>query len=226
MKTALLIIATVMFAGAPIAHHAFAQDVDDAKPKGSAAKAKPTKPVAKKLDFTLRTSDGKNIQLSKLKQDIVVLEWVNQDCPFVRPHYSSGSMQKLAMAHSDKVAWIGIDSTHGREAKSVEAFRKEHKVKHPIAMDVDGKVGKMFAAKCTPHMFVLYKGEVVYQGAIDSKQQKDVKSPINYVQKAVTQLLAGKPVTTKEVRPYGCSVKYAKSSKEKMKGTNKKAPTP
>lgn len=191
---------------------AVAQDVDEAKPKEASAKV-----PARKLDFTLKTSDGKTVQLSKVKQDIVVLEWVNQDCPFVKPHYQSGEMQKLAQRSPEKVAWFAVDSTHGRKVESIEEFRKEFKIGHAILVDEDGKVGHMFGAKCTPHVFVLHKGEIVYQGAIDNKQEKDAKEPINYVARALDEILAGKKVSTRETRPYGCPVKYEKPLEKEKK---------
>ena len=76
-------------------------------------------------------------------------------------------------------------------------FRKKHGVKHPILLDNSGKVGRMFGAKKTPHMFIIKNGKVLYQGAIDNH------GDVNYVAQALDELLAGKKVSMPRTRPYG-----------------------
>jgi cytochrome oxidase Cu insertion factor (SCO1/SenC/PrrC family) len=46
-------------------------------------------------DFTATDSNGKTVKLSDQRGKIVVLEWTNHDCPFVKKHYGSGNMQDL-----------------------------------------------------------------------------------------------------------------------------------
>jgi hypothetical protein len=61
-------------------------------------------------------------------------------------------------------------------------------------------------------MFVINpEGKVIYEGAIDSKpsaKPEDIASSTNYVKAALDESMAGKPVTTANTKPYGCSVKY------------------
>jgi hypothetical protein len=55
-------------------------------------------------------------------------------------------------------------------------------------------------------------GNLIYSGAIDDKptaNPKDVAGATNYVKAALTEAMAGKPVTTSNSRAYGCSIKYA-----------------
>ena len=74
-------------------------------------------------------------------------------------------------------------------------------------MDADGKVGRTYKAKTTPHMFVVDKeGYIVYQGAIDSVRSADpadVKTATNYVGQVVDALIAGKKVPVAATQPYG-----------------------
>jgi hypothetical protein len=83
-----------------------------------------------------------------------------------------------------------------------------------LLLDQDGKVGQAYGAKNTPHMFVINpEGKVIYEGAIDSKatpNPADIPLSTNYVKVALDESLAGKPVTTAQTKPYGCSVKYNK----------------
>ncbi len=168
--------------------------------------------------FTLKNVDGKDVSLSDFKGKIVVLEWTNPGCPFVVGHYKNNNMQKLQKELTDKgVIWLAINSTNknhkdyqtASEFKAQMAEWKAH-ASHYL-LDEDGKVGKMFDAKTTPHMFVIDKnGNLAYMGAIDDDRSanggKDAK--VNYVKKAVEELLAGKEVSEKVTKQYGCSIKY------------------
>ncbi|HQB82498.1 MAG TPA: thioredoxin family protein, partial [Candidatus Rifleibacterium sp.] len=81
-----------------------------------------------------------------------------------------------------------------------------------ILLDVDGKVGKLYMAKTTPEMFVIDpEGRVLFMGAIDDRATtdvKDIEGAVNYVQLALDEARAGKPVSVPISKSYGCSVKY------------------
>lgn len=170
-------------------------------------------------DFTLPDLQGKSVTLSSLKGKFVVLEWVNPECPFVNKHYSSGNMQKLQKeATAKQVAWLSINSTRPSHSDyktpdQMRAWTAEQKaVPTTTLLDPDGKVGRLYGARTTPHMYIINpKGELIYAGAIDSKRSSnpsDIDSATNYVRVALNEARAGKPVTTTATTPYGCSVKY------------------
>lgn len=69
-------------------------------------------------------------------------------------------------------------------------------------MDTDGKVGRRYRARTTPHTFVINKGMPACMGAIDDRRQR------NYVGEALDALLADRPVPLAVTQPFGCSVKY------------------
>ncbi len=169
--------------------------------------------------FTLKDTSGKSHNLADFKGKFVVLEWFNEGCPFVKKHYSSGNMQKLQKEYAGKeVVWLSINSSApGKEgyvtAESAPKTIADWKMDSTkILLDNDGKVGKMYGAKTTPHMFVINKeGKLVYQGAIDSKASAnaaDIEGSENYVKVALDSSMAGKPVANASTKPYGCSVKY------------------
>lgn len=175
---------------------------------------------SKAPDFTLTSVDGKSFTLSELTKDgkIVVLEWWNPKCPFVVKHHKNMStMNDLANKYAEKgVVWLAVNSTnpnhanHGFDAEYI----KEWKVKYPVLLDESGTVGKMYAAKTTPHMYIIDSNGVLrYQGAIDdhssARNPEDPSKVTNYVAQALDQILAGETVTQPETRAYGCSVKYA-----------------
>jgi hypothetical protein len=142
-----------------------------------------------------------------------VLEWVNPDCPFVQRHYTAGTMKKLAADYGAKgVSWLTINSTNYMTVEANQKFAQAHGLTQTILLDPSGAVGHLYGAATTPHMFVIdASGKIVYAGAIDSDPRGTGGAAVtNYVAAALDQLLAGKPVTTSETTPYGCSVKYAK----------------
>jgi peroxiredoxin len=180
----------------------------DSPPVGSAAP-----------DFSVADSKGKPHSLSQYKGKYVVLEWFNPDCPFVKKHYGGGNMQKLQEQYTGKgVVWLTIDSNApGLEGnltpEQAEKKMSEWKTRQTaLLLDPEGKTGRSYGAKNTPHMFVINpEGKVIYEGAIDSKatpNPADIPSSTNYVKVALDESLAGKPVTTANTKPYGCSVKY------------------
>lgn len=174
-------------------------------------------------NFTLPAASAKDkkVSLSDFRgKKIVVLEWLNHGCPFVKKHYGPGNMQALQKKYVDKgVVWFSIaSSAPGKQGfvTDVEALseKKDHQSNATeILLDPEGKVGKSFEAKTTPHMFVIdKKGIVVYQGAIDDRPDTDpvsIAGAKNYVTSALDETLAGKKVSHGTTKAYGCSVKYA-----------------
>ena len=170
-------------------------------------------------DFTLNDSKGQPRKLSEFRGKVVVLEWLNHDCPFVKKHYSGGNMQKLQKEYTAKdVIWLSIISSAPgkqghRTGPQADADTKDKNASPTsVLLDPAGEVGQKYEAKTTPEMFVIDKeGKVIYAGAIDSiksTDSADIAKAENYVRQALDAALAGKPVPTPSTRPYGCSVKY------------------
>jgi len=165
--------------------------------------------------FSLTDQDGKTVSLADLKGKIVVLEWFNEECPYVVKHYKEGHMNALANQYKDKdVVWIAINSTKGKDDAKNKDIAGKWSIERPILNDAKGEIGKAYGAKTTPHMFVINaEGNVAYKGAIDDNSDSDtssIASSTNHVKKALDETLAGTAVSTSETKPYGCSVKYAK----------------
>ena len=163
-------------------------------------------------DFTLTDQNGVEVTLSKVT-GVRVLEWTNPDCPFVQRHYQAGTMKRLAAEYGSKgVTWLTINSTNYMDAEANRKFAQTYDLSQEILVDQSGKVGHLYGAATTPHMFVIDAGgKIVYAGAIDDDPRgSEGASATNYVAAALDEVLAGKPVAVAETKPYGCSVKYAK----------------
>ena len=171
-------------------------------------------------DFFLSDLHGEMHKLSDYRGKTVVLEWHNPDCPIVHKHYDGDNlpgMQRTATA--DGVIWLLINSgAPGKQGADYTAaelkawLKKYHAAPTAYLRDPAGKVGRLYAAKTTPHLFVITAdGTLVYDGAIDSIRSSnpaDVPKAVNYVAAALAAVKAGRPVEPASTQPYGCSVKY------------------
>lgn len=170
--------------------------------------------------FTLPDADGVSRSLSDYRGKIVVLEWTNHECPYVRKHYDSGNMQALQEeAASGDVIWLTIASSapgmqgHTTPEQAKMIIEKEGAKAAARLLDPEGRVGNLYGAKTTPHMFVIDgQGILAYRGAIDdnpSPRPETIKLARNYVRNAIAALKEGRAPDPAQTNPYGCSVKYA-----------------
>jgi hypothetical protein len=165
--------------------------------------------------FTLSDAEGKSYSLKDYAGKIVVVEWFNPGCPFVKYAYGKGPLASMARDYSQKdVIWLTVNSgAEGKQGALVAdntAAAKTWNMSAPILFDKTGDVGKSYGAKTTPHIWVIDRtGDIVYQGALDNAPMGEAQGTYqNYVRDALDAVLAGKPVKLSETTPYGCSVKY------------------
>lgn len=184
------------------------------KPTASAMGDKAMAEIGKPApEFTLKDIEGKEQKLSQYKGKVVVLEWVNHECPVCKRHAEAKTATNIMGKFKDKpVVYLGIDSSHFAETKmdGIKKWAKEFNITYPVLIDAPGKVGKSYGAKTTPHVFVIDQaGKLAYMGAIDDDPEGTKKDKAkNYVEAAVTALLNNSAVATTTTEPYGCTVKY------------------
>ncbi|MGB7441681.1 MAG: hypothetical protein WA919_11480 [Coleofasciculaceae cyanobacterium] len=116
------------------------------------------------------------------------------------------------------MVWLSIISSAPDKQGYVEADKANELTKSrdasptAVLLDSEGEIGRLYDARTTPHMFVIdQEGIVQYMGAIDSissADTADLEKADNYVQAALTSVLASQTVETTVTQPYGCSVKY------------------
>jgi len=217
---ALTLVAPVMLAScskpAPTSEPPSATAAALTQPAG-AANAKPAAIGVLAPDFTLTDLDGKEHALSALKGKIVVLEWFNPGCPFVVKAHEEGSLKEMAKRETAAgVVWLAINSgapgKQGHGAEVNKAAKQKFGMDHPILLDETGRVGRLYGAERTPHMYVIAAdGTLVYRGAIDSTEGGDPEPDekvTNYVEQALGDLRASRAVAMVDTKAFGCSVKY------------------
>jgi peroxiredoxin len=211
-----LALAGGLFAAFTLASSAIAQ-LGDAAPAGKQqAKSGPMAEVGKPApNFTLKTTDGKEWSLSDAKGKVVVLEWVNPECPVCVRVCEQGVVAETIKGVKElfpDAVYVAINSSAARPSSlsGTAAYLASHKIEIPALLDSEGAVGKMYGAKTTPHCYVIdANGVLVYQGAIDDGRNGNAK--MNYVVNAAKALKAGEAVSPSTTRPYGCGVKYKKN---------------
>jgi alkyl hydroperoxide reductase subunit AhpC len=170
--------------------------------------------------FTVAATNGQSVSLADQRGKLVVLEWTNHDCPYVRKHYDTGNMQAIQKdAAGQGVVWLTVISSvpgtqgHVSAARADELTKTRNAVPTAVLLDQTGAAGKMYGATNTPHMYVIDRaGTLVYMGAIDDRptsRKSDVPGAQNYVRAALDAVAAGQPVKTPVTRAYGCTVKYS-----------------
>jgi peroxiredoxin len=170
-------------------------------------------------DFAATDSKGNPITLSGYRGKTVVLEWTNADCPYTHKHYASGNMQAMqALAQKNGVVWLTvISSAPGKQGyvngPAADALtQSRNAVPAAVLLDPTGTVARLYAAKTTPHMFVIDKdGALQYMGGIDSiatTDEADIARAEPYLKEAMLAVAAGHPAPHPMTKPYGCSIKY------------------
>ena len=211
----LKLIATCGIVAAVTAGVAYASPAQDTGKKDKKDKSAQKSDASAKIGaaapaFTLKDTAGKDVSLSDFAGKIVVLEWMNPDCPVCREKMENGSVAKMmadSKAIDPNVVFLFINSTHYMADKPASSgdYLTKNKVQAAALIDGDGAVGKAYGAKTTPHCYVIAAdGTLAYDGAIDDK------GSTNYVVSAVKALKEGKAVSPATTKAYGCSVKYKK----------------
>jgi peroxiredoxin len=170
--------------------------------------------------FEAVDSHGKTVRLADLRGRVVVLEWTNHDCPFVRKHYNAKNMQAQQRdATEDGVVWLTILSSapgeqgHVAPAEANRLTETRGAAPSNVLLDPTGKIGLAYGAQVTPHMYVVGKdGTLLYRGGIDDKpttRVADVAGATQHVRKALEAIKASRPVDPAITRAYGCTIKYA-----------------
>lgn len=209
-----LVAGAALVVGSSLMAGAVQAGSDDAK--------KVAKVGEKAPDFKVKDTDGKEHTLSQYTKEgkIVVLEWFNSGCPFVVKHHERfKTMKETSEKFKDQgVVWIAVNSgAPGKQGAGLELnkeIKKKWEIAYPILLDEEGTVGRAYDAKTTPHMYIIDKAGVLrYAGAIDNDNSPARLGTINYVEKALKELLAGETIEITETKPYGCSVKYGSAPK-------------
>ncbi|MFN4087723.1 MAG: redoxin family protein [Alphaproteobacteria bacterium] len=171
-------------------------------------------------DIQAVDTNGNPVNLSDYRGRVVLLEWTNRDCPFVRKHYDTDNMQNLQRSTGEQDAvWLTIiSSAEGEQGYLTAEEANSHVAAVKAAptakiLDPKGEIGRAYGATVTPHMYVIdAEGNLAYAGAIDDKpstRPADIETARPYFREAVEAVKAGETPDPATTRAYGCTIKYS-----------------
>jgi peroxiredoxin len=171
-------------------------------------------------DFKLKNVDGKMVSLSDYKsaKGFIVIFDCNT-CPMSKAYNSRIiDLNKKFVSQGFPVIVINPNSDQVvKEESFAEMVKtaKDHKYDFPYLYDESQETVKKFYPTNTPHVFVLSKTsdqfKVEYIGGIDNNSKDGSKADKHFVEDAVNDLLAGRPVATTRAKAFGCSIKWKNS---------------
>lgn len=161
--------------------------------------------------FSLPDTDGKVHNLSDYRGKVVIIEFDATRCP-VAKEYDQRMNKYIAdnvLNSGGKVVWLAINSNENplEDIAEIKKHMADVGAKYPVLKDNDSKVADLYAARVTPHMYIIdTQGVLRYKGAFDdSRKEENVTK--HYVADAVSALLADKPVAVTETPAKGCTIK-------------------
>ncbi len=165
-------------------------------------------------DFKLPATDGKPYSLDDFKTArVLVVFFTCNHCPFVIG--SDEVTRATALRFKDKgVAFIGINSnsenTHPEDGFETMVKRmEEHKFPWVYVRDKSQDVARAYGGLRTPHFFVFnHERKLVYTGRGVDNPRNTAKMTTNDLERALEEVVAGKPVSVPMTNPIGCNVKW------------------
>jgi peroxiredoxin len=171
----------------------------------------------KATDFKLKNTDGKMISMADMKDAKgFIIAFTCNHCPFsvayedriiaLHKKYASKGYPVVAINPNDEVT-VPDDSYENMIVRA-----KEKNFPFVYLQDKTQEIAKAYGASRTPHIYIVTKKGndfiVQYIGAIDDNTDDPAAVKTKYVENAMTEILAGKPVTVSTTKAIGCSVKY------------------
>jgi peroxiredoxin len=161
-------------------------------------------------NFRLNDFYGKSHSLADFKdKKAVVLVFMGTECPVARQY--GERLAELDKKFAPKgVQFLGVNSNRQDTITGIASYARIYHIEFPILKDLNNKLADQLGAARTPEAFVLDQDRVVrYHGRIDNQYgvgyvKKTASEP--FVQAALEELLAGKPVTQAETGVVGCFI--------------------
>lgn len=158
-------------------------------------------------NFTLADLDGKSHSLSDYKSSkAIVLMFISTECPVSNAYNSR--MAALAKTWKDKgVTFLGINSNKAEDVSAIKTHAKSNGLDFTILKDAGNKVADQLSASFTPEVYVLDGNlKLLYHGRIDDKRREEEVTTKD-LNKALEEILAGKPVSVSRTKAFGCTIK-------------------
>lgn len=158
--------------------------------------------------FNLTDSAGHSHDLARVTSPIIVLEWTAPGCAAAERAYRARVPQELTRRYATRgVSWFAIHSPGLASAKTpptadeVDRWRRDHRLACPVLLDPKGEIAQRYGVQRVPTYVVLHRGRIVYRGALDNLHDSDAERRIDYVARAIDEILAGHRVSISRTEP-------------------------
>ena len=165
-------------------------------------------------DFKLPSTDGKTYRLSDFNDaKVLVIFFTCNHCPYVIG--SDEVTRQTALKFIPQgVKFVGINS-NSKHTYADDSFEhmvermKTQKFPWLYLYDESQDVARAYGALRTPHFYVFDKNrKLVYTGRGVDTPRDTSKMTVNDLDRALTEHLAGNPITIPLTNPIGCNVKW------------------
>lgn len=164
-------------------------------------------PGEKIEDFKVSNFDGKTYSFADIKDSKarVIMFW-SSECPYVQP-YNDRINDFVKTYQEQGVVFWAMNSNNTEPVSMVESHAKEKGYIFPMLKDDKNVVADMFGATRTPEVFVIDQNNVIlYHGRISDNREKEKETSLD-LKNALDEILAGKEVTNKITKQFGCGIK-------------------
>ncbi len=168
---------------------------------------------AKAPVFELPATDGNTYKLEDLKDDVLVVFFTCNHCPYVIG--SDEVTRNTVETFSGKgVRFVGINS-NSPVSHPTDSFdnmvRRMEQYSFPwlYLYDRSQDTARAYGAQRTPEFFVFNRDrELVYTGRGTDSPREASAITVNDLENALTELTEGKTVSRRNTEPIGCTIKW------------------
>lgn len=157
-------------------------------------------------DFTLPALSGGQRSLSSYlaeKKGAVVVFWSSVCSHCVR---YDGYLSGFEAQHPE-LALVVVASRQGETMEQIRKTGAERKLSFPILHDGSSAVAREWFTEQTPRVFLLDADRrLLYRGAIDNFKFASDATYLAYLEPAIAEFLAGKPIRQTETASFGCAI--------------------
>lgn len=142
-------------------------------------------------------------------KNATVIVFLSFDCP-MSAGYAKPLTDLAGRYAKQGVKFVALSATDDGPAR-VAKLAEEYKLGFPIFQDEKLRAADALQATTTPEVFVLNeKGEIQYRGLIDDGYERRLvpnrKVSKHYLEDALEDVLAGKPILVAKTEPIGCKI--------------------
>ncbi|HTR29457.1 MAG TPA: thioredoxin family protein [Puia sp.] len=166
-----------------------------------------------KADIKIKDVSGKEISLQQAREaNGLLVMFTCNTCPYVIRNQSR-TKEVCGYAGQHRIGVVLLNSNAGsrdggNSFAEMQTYAKAQAYQWYYALDDNAVLADAFGASRTPECYLFDRnGILVYHGAIDDSPGDPSTVHRHHLTTAIDEMIAGKPVTVKETRSVGCSIR-------------------